>query len=85
MKVSFISTVTMGLGNRCAFKCPILPNVTFMFVQFHYFYSVVYAPAMRPGNSRAFQFDILQALLKAWHCVVKYVIKYLLKAPPPGS
>ena len=33
-----------------------------------------------PGNSRAFNFSVFKALLKARHCSVRFVVKSLLKA-----
>ena len=37
-----------------------------------------------PGNSGAFYFTIVKALLKALHCGAKFVVKSLLNAPAPG-
>ena len=47
--------------------------------------SFVSTATMGPGNSRAFKNCILKTLLKAWHGGVKFVVKSLLKALPPGA
>ena len=43
---------------------------------------VVMGPA-GPGNSGAFNFSVFKALLNALHCEDKFMVKSVLKAPPP--
>ena len=46
--------------------------------------SFVSTATIGPGNSRAFKNCILKTA-KAWHGGVKFVVKSLLKAQPPGA
>ena len=45
---------------------------------------VVPAPT-GPGSSGAFNFWVFKALLNALHCGDKFMVKSLLKAPPPPA